>query len=721
MPGSSSAASPQFSLTTPVTDLPGVGQRRAEALARLGIHQVSHLLRHYPLRYEKEAAESSIERLEVGSIGSTRGTVERCRWVPMQGRGRKGRFEVTLRDDTGTLSLTWFNASYLRDKLHPGAVLRVQGKVAVFNDYLQMANPKWEVLPDLDDAGEQGERLRPVYPATEDLPAHQIEKLIAQVLPTVSDQIVDPLPPELLAHHAMPSLADAFRMVHAPAEPDEHKAARRRLAYNELLLLQVGIAMKRAYVQRHLAAQPLPFDDQIDTHLRQRFPFPLTASQDQVVAEIATDLQGDRPMNRLLQGDVGAGKTVVALYAMLIAVADRKQAALMAPTEILAEQHFASISRMLEGTNVKVALLTGGQSTAGSADRKALLARIADGAVDIIIGTQALVTDAVRFKDLAVAVIDEQHRFGVMQRAAFRPSDEQATRDADGRVITPHHLLMTATPIPRTLSLTIFGDLDVSTIRGLPPGRTPIDNRVVGEDKADEVYEYLRTRVERGEQAYVVVPTIDAAGNATAKQLKSVAAHVKMLEDKHLRGCTVAALHGRLKRETRERIMRKFRDGEIDVLVATTVIEVGVDVPNATVMVIEHAERFGLAQLHQLRGRIGRGTTGRRSLCVFIAEPTTEDAESRLATIGSTTDGFKIAEADLQIRGMGEFFGTRQHGLPPLRMAQIPEDMDLLKLAQRDAIGLIAEDPTLSRDAHALLRKVLLNQYGEALGLVDVG
>ncbi len=720
-------ASPVIQLTTPMLEVPGVGKARAKRLARLDIHQVSHLLRHYPMRYEREAAESTIKRLQVGSIGSARGTLDRCRWVGSPvGRGR-GRFEATLRDDTGTLSLTWFNAAYLRERLHPGAFVRVQGKVAVFNDYLQMANPKWEVLASMDEASERGDRLRPVYPATEDLPSPQIERLMAHVLPIVAAQIPDPLPPDLLKHHAMPSLGEAFRMIHLPDEEDEHKSARRRLAYNELLLLQIGIAMKRAYVERKMSAQALPHNAAIDQHIRARFPFPLTDSQAQVIKQIAEDLQKSRPMNRLLQGDVGSGKTVVALYAMLVAVAARKQAALMAPTELLAEQHYQSITRMLEGSSVRVALLTGGQSAAGTLQRKALLRQIAEGEVDLVVGTQALVAssgsggEGVRFADLAVAVIDEQHRFGVMQRAAFRPGDGAARRDDAGRIITPHHLLMTATPIPRTLSLTIFGDLEVSTIRGLPPGRTPIESRVVGEDKADDVYSYLRKRLARGEQAYVVVPAIDEQGNATAKQLKSVTEHVKHLKDKFLDGFEVAAVHGRLKRESRERIMRRFREGKTHVLVATTVIEVGVDVANATVMVIEHAERFGLAQLHQLRGRVGRGATGRRSLCVFIAEPTTDDAIQRLEAIGSTGDGFKIAERDLEIRGMGEFFGTRQHGLPPLRIARIPEDMDLLKLARRDAIAMIDHDPTLDKPEHSLLKRVLLNQYGIALGIVDVG
>ena len=587
-----------------------------------------------------------------------------------------------------------------------------------------MANPKWEILS--EDAAEskpaRGARLRPVYPVTEGLAAPVLEGLIAETLDRVLPGLEDPLPAELCAAHNMPSLAEAFRLIHQPAEDDDHKAARRRLAYNELLLLQLGIAMKRAMVVKQQAAPPLEAGDAIDAHIRERFPFRLTDAQDKVIAEIAADLATPEPMNRLVQGDVGSGKTVVALYAMLLAVASNKQAALMAPTELLAEQHHRSISAMLEGSSVRLALLTGGQSASGSKARKAQLADIAAGQTDIVIGTQALVTDAIQFKDLAVAVVDEQHRFGVMQKARLR---EHGDTDGHGRIRVPHHLVMTATPIPRTLSLTVFGDLDVSTITGKPPGRMPADNRVVGQDKADEVYNYLKTRLDRGEQAYVVVPMIDSAGEEgegnNAAGLRNVADTAAMLRKVLGEGFEVAEVHGRLARDEREAVMAAFRDRRAHVLVATTVIEVGVDVPNASVMVIEHAERFGLAQLHQLRGRVGRGASSRRPLCVFIAKPTTDDALARMDAIASTNDGFKIAELDLQIRGMGDFFGTRQSGMPPLRVAEIPEDLDLLQLARRDAQQIIDRDWRLAEPGHRLLHRVVHQQYGEALGLIDVG
>jgi ATP-dependent DNA helicase RecG len=458
-------------------------------------------------------------------------------------------------------------------------------------------------------------------------------------------------------------------------------------------------------------------NDAIDRHIRDRFPFPLTKAQNRVVRELAADLGQAKPMNRLVQGDVGSGKTVVALYALLLAAAERKQGALMAPTELLAEQHYASITRMLKGSNVHIALLTGGRSAA----RQEVTDAIERGDIDIVVGTQALLTESVRFNELAVVVVDEQHRFGVLQRAAFRERNVAAAQTQDGRQHSPHYLVMTATPIPRTLSLTIFGDLDVSTIDQLPPGRSPIVTRVVRTAQSDEVYRYLQTRLERGEQAYVVLPAIDSNEGDDGNGLKNVQDHVKMLEGRLGAAHCVAAVHGRLSREERDAVMEQFRSGAVQVLVATTVIEVGIDVPNATVMIVEHAERFGLSQLHQLRGRVGRGTDGRKSLCVFISDPTTEDGEARLKAIAGTTDGFKIAEADLEIRGMGDFFGTRQHGMPPLRVAVIPQDMDLLQLAKRDAEAVVAEDATLTSPRWATVRKLLLRQYGDALGLIDVG
>jgi len=706
---------PGAALKRPVASLSRVGSRRAELFARLGLRTLADLVRHVPNRYEHLTAESPIAALKADAIGTARGTVESCRWV---GRGRKGRFQATLRDDSGTLSLTWFNASYLRDKFHPGDTLRVQGKVKPYNGYPQMANPQWERLSsdDPDSAEPQQERHRPIYPTTQGLSSKLIEAAIYEALPLVYDELTDPLPEAVRTHHGMPPLRDAFRMLHQPEDEDEVNAARRRLKYNELLLLQLGVAVRRRANENHYVAPALRWSEAIDKHIRDRFPFALTDAQNRVVQQLAADLQRTRPMNRLVQGDVGSGKTVVALYAMLMAVADGKQAAMMAPTELLAEQHFGSIRRMLHGSGVRLALLT-----ANDPDRDATKQKLQAGEIDLVVGTHALLTETVKFKHLAVAVVDEQHRFGVMQRAALREKSIDL-QEHESKTPLPHTLVMTATPIPRTLSLTVFGDLDVSTIDQLPPGRKPIKTRVVDELQSDEVYEFVLERVKKGQQAYVVLPLIEEGGNEDeAAPLKGVTEQAERLQQRFGSKATVEIVHGRLSRDDREQVMERFRLGTVDVLVATTVIEVGVDVPNAGVMVIEHAERFGLAQLHQLRGRVGRGKSQLSSVCVGITKPTTEDAEARLKAFAKTTDGFKIAEEDLTIRGFGEFFGTRQHGSTPLRIAELPADLELLMLARRDAAALTEQDPMLTHPEHETLRKVLLNQYGEALGLIDIG
>lgn len=753
-PGRPSPQPAPLTATTPIRDVIGISMTQRDLLAKAGIERVADLLRLVPNRYEHRAAETPIGELVVDGPGTARGQITDCRWVPAfrrGGRGMKGRFEAMLSDGRDVLQLVWFNASYLRDKLMPGLTVLVQGKVVRYDSRLQMVNPKWQVLRGVGDNDPTGpsvtepgssdgqgsleqvdESLEPIYPSSGRLSSRMIARHVERVLDRATADLDDPLPDDLRKHHAMPTLGDAYRMIHRPDDMDDVGSARRRLAYNELLLLQLGIAMKRAFVQQRLAASSLVVSDAVDEHIRKLLPFELTDAQDKAVKAITKDLGQSRPMNRLLQGDVGSGKTAVALYAMLAAVASRKQAALMAPTEMLAEQHHRSITNMLGQANVTVELLTASRFQGDTPGRQGLLERIANGQVDIVVGTHALVSDAVGFYDLAVAVVDEQHRFGVMQRASFRVSrsaDANSAKPSAARAhdpmhkpIVPHHLLMTATPIPRTLSLTLFGDVDLVSIDQAPPGRSPIQTRVVTPDQSDAVYDYMAKRIADGQQAYVVLPAIESTEPIGNTVLRNVRDHTKILAKHFGDEVQVAAVHGQLKRNTREAVMDRFRRGEVQVLVATTVIEVGVDVPNATMMVIEHAERFGLAQLHQLRGRIGRGG-GRTTpdVCVLIGEPTTEAAEKRLQTLAETNDGFRIAEMDLEIRGSGDFFGTRQSGLPPLRIARIPDDMELLQLARRDAAAMIDDDPTLAKDDHRLLRKVLMAQYGQSLGLIDVG
>lgn len=730
-------------LTTPLSDVHGVTPGKAEALGRLGVRTVADLIRHLPMRYETIEAEAPISALVEGAIGTARGDVTATRVSGGFGRGggKTPRFQAVLADATGRLDLVWFNGTYLQSRVFPGLRLRVQGLVRRHGPGVQMANPSFEILPADDEPGEGREaRVRPVYPASESINSAQIEKIVGLVLEAACAQIEDHLPAEYRHSRSLPELREAYRMAHQPAQAVEGDEARRRLAFDELLLLQLGVFLRRAQQRASVRAVALPVNAEVDKAIRARLPFALTNAQDRVVREIAQGLSTSDPTNRLLQGDVGSGKTAVALYAMLIAAMDGHQAALLAPTELLAEQHYASIRRMLGDEGPAVELLTGSLS---QSERMGVLDRLASGASPMVVGTHALLGEKVRFESLAVAVVDEQHRFGVAQRAALRekgtagaeqessaalfqpstPETPPPPGESDGRTVVPHVVVMTATPIPRTLAMTLLGDLDISTIDELPPGRSPIVTRVVSPAQSGDVYTFVRSRIDLGEQAYVVVPAIDtgassagAGGDAELNDLRTVVAR---LEAHELQGKRVAAVHGRLKSETRESIMTRFRAGEIDALVATTVIEVGVDVPNATVMVVEHAERFGLSQLHQLRGRVGRGS--RRSVCVLIAEPVTPDAEARLAALARTTDGFELAEEDLKIRGPGEVFGLRQAGAPPLKVADLMRDRELLALARRDAQAWIERSPELRGEGEELLRKRLMRAHGPWLGLGDVG
>jgi len=702
-----------ISFSTPLASVRGVGPLRERALGQLELRTVGDLLVHYPLRYEHllperdlEAARPDRSRTTTGAttIGTYRGEVISCR---VHHRGKR-RFEAILHDGTGSLLLTWFNMNYIAERVRPGVHLRVTGRVRSWNQYLQITNPKWEIIPPADverpAASEEGS-WRAVYPASEFITSAQIERVMNEVLEPAMALVTDHLPPSFLTPRELLPLNEALRAIHRPRSEREAIAARRRLVYDELLLLQLAVMMKRRQRRSLLRAPCLRYSDAIERQIRARIPFALTGAQQRVTAEIVRDVTTELPMNRLVQGDVGSGKTVVALHAMLLAVASGHQAAMLAPTELLAEQHEGTIRRLLDGSSVRTALLTG---SLGAAARRRCLEDLEAGEIDLLIGTHALLTGDVTFRSLALAVIDEQHRFGVHQRALLRTKGSDAQR-------VPHTLVMTATPIPRTLALTIFGDLDVSTIDELPPGRTPIETRWMKPEESAAAYRHLAAQIDLGAQAYVVVPVIEESDSG----LTDLRSHMEFLRTGPLAARRLAAVHGRMSRGERDEVMQRFRAGEIDVLVATTVIEVGVDVPRASVMVIEHAERFGLAQLHQLRGRVGRGAA--KSFCLLIGDAAGEESRRRREAICGSTDGFVIAEQDLQIRGPGEIFGSRQSGLAPFRLADFPRDLELLQMARRDAAQWIDQSPALERPEEALLRRRLLRKHGVEFGIGDVG
>jgi ATP-dependent DNA helicase RecG len=685
-------------LSTPVEELAGVGPARAKLLGDVGVNTLGELLEYFPRSYQYESEEREIVALEPGTIQQARGKVIAVDYIPTRPRPR---FEATLDDGTGILSGVWFHGAYLRKSIHPGMMLRVKGKVGYYKNIPQMQNPKWWAIGE-DAAKVEDAQFRPIYPATAKLPSDVIQKIVEQNLDAAVANVEEWFGDDLLKARGMMGRRQAYYAIHRPANMGEALRARRRLVYDELMLMQLGLGISKQLRDGRVTAPALRMDKLLDQRIRSRFPFELTEAQTHALWEILKDLQAPRPMNRLLQGDVGSGKTVVALYAMLAAVANRLQAALLAPTEVLAEQHYLTISRLLGESNVSVELFTGRTKRES---RGSIMKHLSGGKVHIAVGTQALIAEDVEFANLGLVVVDEQHKLGVKQRAVLK-----------GKGFSPHYLVMTATPIPRTLALSYFADFDVSTIDALPPGRQPIKTRWVTGKQANVAHEFVRAEVEKGRQAYVVLPQIEETGWDDAKSVKT---EFDRLTKGPLAGLRLAMLHGRMTTEEKHDTMMKFRGGEVDVLVATTVIEVGIDVPNATVMVIDNADQFGLSQLHQLRGRVGRGSE--TSFCILIGDATGEIARERLEVMTRTNNGFEIAERDLQLRGPGEFFGTRQHGLPEFKLADITQEMALLQQAKEDALALLAEDGRLRKPEHARLRAALVGMFGDTLPLAQVG
>jgi len=689
-----------LTLDDPVQFLPGVGPFRAKALEQLGIRTAGDLLEHYPARYERRE-QRTIENLDEGMTATIVGQLTAVRHK-FGGRGG-GSCSATITDNTGRCSLTWFNAGWMRHKLQPGATVRVTGRVSEYRRLPQFANPKIEFL---DEDAQPVDESSPaefdaVYPACAALSSKVIAKMVHAALPKLLPLVTEWHDAAFLTQRKLMARRAAIEAIHRPNADDQTEPARRRLAYDEFLQLQLATGLARR-ARRSGAAPALAVSDEVDRRIRARFPFDFTPAQNRAVSAIRGDLAQPRPMNRLLQGDVGCGKTAVALYAALAAVANKRQAAIMAPTELLAEQHHCEVTRRLAGSKVRIGFLRG---SIPAKQRRELIAGIQDGTLDLVIGTQALIEPDVIFDKLALVIVDEQHRFGVRQRAVIRSKGP-----------APHYLVMSATPIPRTLAMTVFGDLDVTTIDALPPGRPKRTTRLLRPGEHEKAWSFINERLSAGEQAYVVYPLV---AESETMDLRAAESEYERLASTVFRDRRVGLLHGRMGADARQTVMADFAAGKIDVLVSTTVIEVGIDVPNATVMAIEHAERFGLSQLHQLRGRIGRG--GKAGHCLLLTASNGGPALERLRVMVSTDDGFRIAEEDLRLRGPGEMLGTRQHGLPEFRAADLIKDADLLRLAQRDADDMLAEDAMKHSPHSASLRKIVLARFGKDLGLVDAG
>ncbi len=688
---------PRVALHTPVTYLKGVGPARAEAFHRLGIFTAHDLLWHIPHRYEDATTVTPISRLAVGSEGTVIGSVVSKGILPT----RKGLriFQAVVKDASGMIEAAWPGQPYLDRAIKVGDTLLLNGTVRFFHG--RQLQPKETVNLGADPDAAAG-RVLSVYAATDGLSFKVIRALIESQLDDLLPQVEEYLPPEVLAAAGVPPLGDALRRVHRPASVADALTGRARLAFEELLCVQILHARAKHLARASRTGVPFTNQRRLTTALRESLPFTLTGAQVRATREIVADMCSPQRMHRLLQGDVGSGKTVVALFACLLAAENGYQSAVMAPTELLAEQHFRTFSTLLAPLQIEPLLITGSQSAAA---RREAATRLASFDPVIAVGTHALAERATEFGQLGLVVIDEQHRFGVSQRAAL--GDKGAAPDV---------LLMTATPIPRSLALTAYGDLDVSVLDERPPGRQPVATALRPSAARDKVYRFLDDQIGAGRQAYLVYPVIDASDKHALTAATDEYERLAAGPFAHRR---LALLHGRLDTAERDDVMRRFRDGDLDLLVATTVIEVGIDVPNATVMVIEHPERFGLAQLHQLRGRVGRG--GERSFCILIGDVGPE-ARERLNVFVGTEDGFVIARADLQRRGMGDLFGERQSGVPTFRIADpIERDAELNEVAHTVAADVLQRDPELASKANAGLARVLRERYKRALELFRVG
>ena len=678
-------------LDASVKEISGIGDSRAQDLAKLGITTIRDLLRHYPNRYEDYSQLKTINQLELGERVSLLANV----WEAGGRRTRNGQsiFQAILSDQTGTLKVTWFNQAYLESRIRQGMEILVSGQIDEYLGHLTMTNPQWEEVgaQELTNA-----RIQPVYPLTEGLTQTMVRKVMRRALSTWAHRFPEGLPDDLRLEHGLLTIDRALWGIHLPDSPEHLKAARRRLAFEESLYLQLGLIREKLRWKSRPGVVVTPPEARIQA-LIEALPYQLTEAQNRSLREMLDDLSSGQPMNRLLQGDVGSGKTVVAALLMSLVAESGFQVAMMAPTEILAEQHYQSLVEMFESfpdPQPSVALLTG--STQGE-ERERIYDSLADGSLQVVVGTHALIQNEVTFDNLALVIIDEQHRFGVEQRGTLREKGDN-----------PHLLVMTATPIPRSLELTVWGHLDISVLDEMPPGRQPVRTRVYAPSERERAYLQVRAQVEQGRQAFIIYPLVEASDKVDAR---AAVDEYERLRDTIFPDLRLGLLHGRLHPDEKDEVMAQFVEGDLDVLVATSVVEVGIDVPNATLMLIDGAERFGLAQLHQFRGRVGRGQ--HQSYCILLAKSRSSEAAERLGAMEATNDGFLLAEKDLQMRGTGEFLGTRQSGLPELQMAS-SVDTRMLHKVREIARSILDEDPDLSDPEHERLTPRVAEFWTEA-------
>lgn len=685
-------------LQAPLQYVKGAGPQRAELLSKLGLATVHDLLYWFPRDYQDFTHFTAISDLQEDITASVQGVVED---IDLHG-GRDGKSVLGLlvSQQQNYLRAVWFNQPYIRRRFTIGQRVLLSGKPKRQFNRWEMVQPNWQILGP-DDDGDSGEIL-PIYSLTEGLKQWHLQKLMRNALKIAEGELQEIFPAEFLESEHLLPIGEAICNIHFPTRMAEAHAARFRFVYEELLLLQLAMAVRRLR-QRTLAQAPvLECTTKIDARIRRLLSFELTASQREVLHEITADLARPVPMGRLLQGDVGSGKTAVAVYAALVAVAHGYQVAFMAPTEVLAQQHCDTLREMLANSRVRLGVLTGSVRTS---DRRRILTETAEGQLDILVGTHALIESAATFNKLGLVVIDEQHKFGVQQRAGLRMAGQ-----------SPHYLVMTATPIPRSTALTLFGDLEISVLRELPEGRKPVRTYLATSEESRRWWEFVRKKLRQGRQAYIVTPTIEDSRREAGDSLEET---YERLSHGELNGFRLGKLHGRLAEADKHAVMRDFRNRRIQALVCTSIIEVGIDVPNATLMTIEGADRFGLAQLHQLRGRIARGNYP--GFCCCFSQGVSDESQKRLEAFIRTTDGFELAELDFRLRGPGDLLGTRQHGLPPLKVADLARDMEILEKARKDARKLVADDPGLVERRHAKLRAEVLARYGKVLDLGDVG